>query len=204
MRHCIIFFCLLSLISLQSFAGEESNAAVFLAVPGYEKKIGIPFNQDAVEMVALYRGNNLYLLPFTWVKKRLIGSDGKAVTPEPLSIPKMVEEEVRRGKQSSTRITVLDKKFAKETDTFFIQTKNGEAYSGKFKRDRGDINENGVALFTKEGEVHIYQISHKSDKISISFHILSSQQYKAAKKRVRKKLQTAGHTSAAKKMEGMQ
>ena len=193
------------LISLLVFADatadtnrEQESDKVFLSVPGFEKKIGVVFEAEEVEMVALYRGNNLYLRPLSRKLRLLLGRE-KAVTTKTLSLPEMVADEAVPGEQRAPSLLISERAFGKPADTFLLNLK-GKVISGRFSESRGDQTKMGVVLFMGKKGMHIYQFSVDADGIVAHFSTLTEQQYKSAKKSVEKKLKAAGQKKAAKKV----
>ena len=193
----LVALCCLSV----NATGKVKASEILVSLPGFEKKIGIKFNPEKVDMVAIYRGNSLYLRPFSKKLKLLLGVK-KAVATKTLSLPKMVAEEAMRGRQESSTLLVSDRPFIKPVDTFLIDLED-KVVSGRFAKNRGDGKKIGVILFLKKKGVHLYQfiIKEDGDDVVASFHTFTEQQYKSAKKSVEKKLKAAGQRSAARKVD---
>ena len=179
---------------------DEKTDTVFLSFPGFEEKAEVAFNAKEVEMVALYRGNNLYLRPLSGKLRLWLGTQ-KAVATKTLSLPKMVAEEAAHGRRKPASMLISKRPFTNPGDTFFFLVSGRKNISGKFMFPRGDKTQMGIILFLRKKGVHVYQFSVKEKGVVASLHTLSEKQYKTAKKRLEKKLKAAGQKSAAKKVE---
>lgn len=200
MKTLLALLCVGCCFSLTYIAeSNEKTDTVFLSFPGFEEKAGVAFKPKEVEMVALYRGNNLYLRPFSKKMRVLLGTQ-KAVATKTLSLPKMVAEEVGHGRRIPASLLISKRSFANPDDAFFFLTSRGKNISGKFTSPRGDREQAGIILFLGKKGVHIYRFSIREEGVAASFHTLSEKQYKTAKNRVERKLKAAGQKSAAQKV----
>ncbi len=191
--------CLLSFTDAAANSdSDKEESAVFLSLPGFEKKIGVVFEAEEVEMVALYRGNNLYLRPLSRKLRLLLGRE-KAVATKTLSLPAMVADEAMHGEQRAPSLLISERAFGKSADTFLLNLK-GKVISGKFQESRGDETKMGIVLFMGKKGMHIYRFSVGKDGVDVWLSTLTEQQYKSAKKSVEKKLKAAGQKRAAKKV----
>ena len=176
---------------------EKEHSNVFLSLPSFEEKVGVAFDPDEVEMIALYRGNNLYLRPLSRKLRLLLGKE-KAVATK-LSLPEMVRDEASRGSSANPTLLISERPFGKPTDTFLLNVK-GKVISGRFPESRGDRAKMGILLFLRKGGIRTYQFSVEENGVDVCFHTLTERQYKAAKKSVEEKLKAAGQKKAAKKV----
>lgn len=188
----------LSLLVFTNIAtGTSKDSAVYLSLPGFQEKVGVAFNAKKVEMVAVYRGNNLYLRPLSKKLRMLLGKE-KAVATKTLSLPEMIAEEAARGEEAPSSLLISRRSFGKPTDTFSLNLK-GKNVSGRFTEERGNNAQIGIVLFLGEG-AHIYRFSVDAEGLTARLHTLTGQHYKAAKKSVKEKLKAAGQKKAAKKV----
>ncbi|MCY4577152.1 MAG: hypothetical protein OXB96_01805 [Candidatus Kaiserbacteria bacterium] len=193
------FLALLLAISSLSFASAEANdSAVFLTLPGFEEKVGVAFDAKEVEMVAVYRGNNLYLRPLSRKLRLLLGKE-KAVATKTLSLPNLIRDEAARGKGETPALLISERAFGKPADTFLLRVK-GKVISGRFPKEKGNQSQVGVALFMGKKGVHLYCLYVSEESVEVNFRTLTERQYKAAKKSVAEKLKAAGQKKAAKKV----
>ena len=197
-----VLFLLLFLLCSVVLAETEQNVlktdVILLSLPGVEGQVGIPFDQDEVEMVALYKGNTIYLRPFIRKFRLLFGKE-KAVRTKTLSLPEVVEREAMRGTERKVAVFVSKQPFRGDFRFLLRNKKTGgvDFLTGELIEKVGNQEKLGVILFNKNGEAHVYQITLGS---SISFHTLTKEQLKSAKKSVERTLKAAGQKNAAKKV----
>ena len=196
--------CLVLSVSIVCAEGKDESAhkdsVIFVPVVGYKKQVGVSFDRSEVNMVALYQGNNMYLRPFSKTLRILLGKE-EAVCTKTIQLPELISKEAVHGTGKPFTLIIADKKENTDFELHFEEKKNLKVINGRFELSRGDTTKTGILFLKKDGSVSIYGFSASERGVRASLHTLTKAQYDAAKKRVVKKLKSAGRKTAAGKMK---